>query len=75
MVVGENGTILTSLDGISWTKRHSGTSEYLYEVTFGNGLFVSVGESGTILTSTNRKSWTKRISRTSDNLFGVTYSQ
>ena len=49
--VGTSGTILTSPDGNSWTKRTSGTSKGLWEVTYGNGLFVTVGESGTIFTS------------------------
>jgi len=41
--VGNSGTILTSSDGISWTKRTSGKWEYLKGVTSGNGLFVTVG--------------------------------
>jgi len=73
--VGNSGTILTSSDGISWTKRTSGTSKYLRGVTYGNGLFVTVGESGTILTSPDGNSWTKRTSGTSKYLRGVTYSQ
>ena len=32
--VGDSGTILTSSDGTTWTKRTSGTSEYLYGVTY-----------------------------------------
>ena len=48
--VGDPGTILTSPDGNSWTKRTSGISKYLYGVTYGKGLFVTVGLSGTILT-------------------------
>ena len=72
--VGEDGTILTSSDGNSWTERTSGTSEDLYEVTYGNGLFVTVGR-GTIITSTDGTTWTERDSGTSGDLFGVTYSQ
>ena len=41
--VGQSGTILTSSDGTSWTERTSGTSNNLYGVTYGNGLFVTVG--------------------------------
>jgi len=74
--VGDPGTILTSPDGNSWTKRTSGISKYLYGVTYGNRLFVTVGESGTILTSSDGIfSWTKRTSGTSKYLRGVTYSQ
>ena len=72
--VGDPGTILTSPDGNSWTKRTSGISKYLYGVTYGNRLFVTVGESGTILTSSDGIfSWTKRTSGTFDYLSGVTY--
>ena len=45
------GDILTSPDGVSWTARASGTSNYLNGVTYGNGRFVVVGNFGTILTS------------------------
>ena len=65
MTVGNSGTILTSNDGISWTKRTSGTSKvYLGGVTYGNGLFVTVGES--IFTSTDGIYWTERNSGTSE---------
>ena len=60
MTVGDNGTILTSSDGTTWTKRTSGTSEHLYEVTYGEGLFVVVGENATILTSSDGTTWTER---------------
>ena len=50
VAVGEDGTILTSPDGVSWTRRTSGTSNRLEGVAYGNGLFVAVG-GGTILTS------------------------
>ena len=74
--VGQSGTIFTSSDGISWTKRRtSGTSEDLRGITYGNGLFVTVGSSGIILTSSDGTTWTSRTSGTSQQLWGVTYSQ
>jgi len=74
--VGNSGTILTSSDGILWTKRTSGKWEYLSGVTSGNGLFVTVGSLlGIILTSPDGNSWTKRTYGTSKYLRGVTYSQ
>ncbi len=45
------GVILTSRDGVSWTKRTSGTGSLLYGVAYGNGTFVAVGDRGTIITS------------------------
>ncbi len=43
VVVGEGGTILTSSNGLSWTPRISGTSQYLSDVIYGNGYYVAVG--------------------------------
>jgi photosystem II stability/assembly factor-like uncharacterized protein len=73
VAVGDNGTILTSTDGVSWTRRTSPTTQGLYSVTYGNGLFVAVGNNGTILTSTDGVNWTQRTSGTSNDLYGVTY--
>jgi len=77
VTVGDNGIILTSSDGISWTKRTSVTTNNLYGVTYGNSTFVTVGDNGTILTSSdNGTTWTnKRTSSvTTNNLYGVTYA-
>tara|TARA_B110000467_G_C17805689_1_gene207367 strand:- start:140 stop:304 length:165 start_codon:yes stop_codon:yes gene_type:complete len=51
--VGDNGTILTSSDGITWTSRTSEVTEKLYGVTYANSTFVVVGATGTILTSSD----------------------
>ena len=66
--MGDGGTILTSTDGTTWTERLSVIKSKqlirifssLFDVTYGNGLFVTVGRSGTILTSPDGISWTKR---------------
>jgi len=71
--VGYSGTIITSPDGTSWTKRTSGTIYNLNGVTYGNGLFVTVGYSGTILTSSDGTTWTERTSGTKTSLYGVAY--
>ena len=34
LAVGEYGTILTSSDGTSWTSQTSGTTQFLYGVTY-----------------------------------------
>ena len=70
--VGNSGNIITSSDGISWTKRTSGTREYLKGVTYASSAFVTVGKSGTILTSPDGTTWTSRTSGTSNELRGVT---
>jgi hypothetical protein len=51
VAVGEGGTILTSPDGVSWTRQTSGTYYPLHGVAYGNNTFVAVGEYSTILTS------------------------
>ena len=84
VTVGDNGIILTSSDGISWTKRTSGTTKNLYGVTYGNSTFVTVGDNATILTSSDGTTWTntstnkrttlRYFSKADTNhLYGVTY--
>ena len=75
--VGNNGTILTSSDGINWTSRTSGVSKDLNSITYSEslGLFVVVGENGTILTSSDGINWTSRTSGVSTWLYSVTYSE
>jgi photosystem II stability/assembly factor-like uncharacterized protein len=51
VAVGDRGAILTSTDGVNWTRLTSPTRYSLSSVTCGNGLFVAVGEDGIILTS------------------------
>ena len=74
-MVGSSGTILTSLDGITWTAATSPTSQDLLGITKGalgsQPLFVAVGKAGTILTSPDGKAWTASISGTTADLYGV----
>ena len=72
VVVGENGTILTSPDGATWIARASGTSAWLNGVTFANQLYVAVGSEGTIVTSPDGVSWTLR-SQGGSRLNGIAY--
>jgi hypothetical protein len=58
VTVGRNGTILTSLNGITWSLRSSGTTSWLYSITYGNNQYVAVGSSGAILTSSDGIVWT-----------------
>ena len=77
VVVGYNGTILTSSNGTTWTSQSSGVTNYLYGITYSNilGLFVAVGDSGVILTSSNGTTWIRHHSDVSSaDLLGITYS-
>jgi len=51
VAVGDSGSFFTSLDGIEWQQRSSGTTRNLSDVTYGDGHFLVVGEDGTILQS------------------------
>src|SRR2546422_4015164 len=72
VAIGSYGTILTSSDGLHWTRQNSEVLEafrqwttsprYLYEITYGNGLFVAVGggsdeTQGLVLTSRDGVNW------------------
>jgi hypothetical protein len=55
--VGDSGIILTSPDGVNWTKRASGTTRCLRSVVFGADRFVAVGDETTILSSIDGLLW------------------
>lgn len=60
VTVGGGGTIRTSVEGVSWNLRTSGTPNDLHAITVGGGTYVAVGAFGTIQTSTNGIDWTTR---------------
>jgi hypothetical protein len=59
VAVGDGGTILSSPDGANWTRRDSGTTDWLVGVTYGDGKFVAVGDNGRVLTSPDGTAWTR----------------
>src|SRR5690606_14605514 len=60
-------------DGITWTSRSGGTTQNLWDITYGGGQYVAVGDSGTVLTSPDGITWTSRSGGTTQNLRGVVY--
>lgn len=62
VVLGANGVISTSDDGLSWQSRSMGTVPVLKDFAYGNGTYIAVGESNTILTSTDLQTWVPRFS-------------
>jgi hypothetical protein len=72
VAVGDNGSIYSSTNGITWAKVTSGTTEWLRGVAF-SGVFVAVGENGKILRSSNGASWSAITSGTSQHLNRVRY--
>jgi alpha-tubulin suppressor-like RCC1 family protein len=53
-----DAVILTSPDGISWTRRTNPSADILRRITYVNGTFVAVGGVGTVLVSTDGINWT-----------------
>jgi|WetSurMetagenome_2_1015567.scaffolds.fasta_scaffold02224_8 hypothetical protein len=67
--ITDRGVILTSEDGLTWTRATLlGSFITLSSVTFGGGRFAAVGSRGTILTSSDGAAWTAQNSQTTDNL-------
>src|SRR5574340_1193883 len=71
VVVGENGTILTSKSGETWSLKASGTSRWLRGIAYGKDTFVAVGSEGTILTSGDGSKWVLRSSPAKEPLNSV----
>jgi hypothetical protein len=73
VAVGTGGTIVTSPDGLSWTRQSSSTNEFLVRVAHGGGRYVAVGHNGTVVTSNDGVSWSPRSVPTSQNLVDVAW--
>ena len=73
VVVGRDGTILSSTNGGTWATRDSQTTVNLRDVTHGGNYFVAVGKESTVLTSTNGVHWNKIASGFAHYLSGVTW--
>lgn len=74
VAVGARGTIVSSLDGRSWTPRDSGVTANLNSVAASRTLFVAVGDGGTILSSSRGTAWAARQSGTEENLTHVIFN-
>lgn len=70
-IVGQDGLIATSFDGIDWTIQDSGTTDNLYGInSIEDGVCVIVGANGTILTGSNEY-WNLLSNTTSNDLYGA----
>ena len=78
VAVGNNGEVVTSLDGLSWSNIFNFSNPNpvgsidLNAVTWGGGRFVAVGRAGAVLVSSNGLNWAS-ASFASRNLHGVAY--
>ncbi len=73
VVVGDAGTVLTSVGADVWTPQSSGVMANLRGVAWSPdlGLLVAVGDGGTILTSPDGTVWTQEASPTQRDLHAV----
>ena len=75
VMVGYNGEISVSSNGLNWTMvvSPSTTLKTLNSIAYGDGVFVAVGWSGTVITSPDGVNWMERSGITSSNLTDVCY--
>lgn len=78
VVVGAQGTIITSATGDGWNISSSGTTKSLHSVAWRKNsstsiTFVAVGDDGTITTSSDALSWNLTVSPTSAKLKSVKF--
>jgi hypothetical protein len=83
VAVGDQGAIVTSFDGVTWTVvPSSGSKASLGGVAFGNGKFVAVGSvaepghdrlHGCILTSSDGTNWKVSVKRMNEPLYSVAF--
>jgi hypothetical protein len=73
--VGPGGTILTSSDGVNWTKQNSGSLASFESISFGDGYYLVTGDGAVVLTSPDGTTWTSRnIGATGgQNLYGSAF--
>jgi hypothetical protein len=68
------GRVLTSSDGLTWSSQVVDQGLWLVSIAFGNGTWVAVGAEGTILVSSDLKTWVNAKSVTSNKLNGVLFA-
>ena len=68
------GTVLTSGDGLSWTRQISPVTSGLVGAAYGNNLYVVVGVGGKIITSPTGVTWTERTSGVTTDLRKVAFN-
>lgn len=75
VAVGENGTIINSADGLTWSSAPSPTSETLRGVYFdGVGTWAAAGQQGTLVNSPDGVVWTQQTSGNTNPLWGTIFA-
>jgi hypothetical protein len=71
--VGPGNEIHTIATGGVWTRQHSPTVSSLYDVTYGNEVFVGVGNEGAVVTSTDGVDWSLQSAGTDERLRAIAF--
>jgi hypothetical protein len=71
LAVGRSGLIISSSDGLSWTRHDSGCKHDLNSAIWTGMQFVVVGYKGVILTSSDGANWAAQESGTEETLLSV----
>ena len=73
LAVGYSGTILSSTNGVDWTREESGTRNHLTGIAYGNNMFVALGQ-GVILTSGDGVRWVTHDTDGLPRLYSLTFA-
>jgi hypothetical protein len=73
VAVGQQGIVVTSPDGITWSQTAQLPVGELDGLAYGNGLWVAGGWDGAIFTSTDTVMWTRRSSEVNTAIRAITF--
>lgn len=73
VAVGQDQTIVTSTDLVTWTSRRSVAGTTLIFVKYINGIFIAGGENGLLVTSSDGMSWSQKTTGTTRSLYDATH--
>lgn len=74
IAVGSGGRLFTSVNGVNWTERESGTGDHLRAINRSGDHYVAVGQKGALTTSTDGISWTAGSVDNVPELFTLCYA-
>lgn len=74
IAVGDNGTVLSSINGIGWTSQSSGVTANLKSIAWSDDGIFAIGEGGLILKSLDRVTWTPCVTPVTVDLHGIAYN-
>jgi hypothetical protein len=74
LAVGDDGAIVRSANGVTWTTANATTSRHLRDVLFTGTEWLVSGNDGVLLTSPNGVTWTDRRGGRTRDLYGIIYT-